>query len=380
MTTEIISRVTGNLGHITLNRPKALNALTFAMCEQITRLLMAWEKDPSIGAVLIDGAGERAFCAGGDVILLHDSGKAGDSRAENFWRIEYALNELIHRYSKPYITLIDGFVMGGGVGLSVHGRLRIAGDNTLFAMPETGIGYFPDVGGTYFLPRLKYHRGADTDADTDTDADRDAGESKDIDRDHDIGKNIGCWLGLTGARLSAGQTCAIGVANAFVPSAQHAALINALGESSLSGSDSDVANVLKDFVKPAPASEPIPEAVRAFGEKTVADVMRALDANGGAWAQKQAQNIRRKSPLAMCVTFEALQRGADLNFQEAMTQELDLSLGFLETQDFYEGIRAQLIDKDRNPKWSHTDIAQVSEAQVQRVFRKRANPPQAFLD
>lgn len=348
MTHEIKSRVIGNLGHITLNRPKALNALTYAMCEEITRLLVAWEKDPNIGAVLIDGAGDRAFCAGGDVILLHDSGKAGDKRAENFWRIEYALNELIHRYSKPYITLIDGFVMGGGVGLSVHGRLRIAGDGTMFAMPETGIGYFPDVGGTYFLPRL--------------------------------GMDIGQWLGLTGARLDAGQTYGVGVANAYVPSVQHGALIKALGKAKLDASDSAVANVLMDFVKPPPQSEPIPEAVKAFGAKTVPAILRELDKDGSEWAQKQAKNIRRKSPLAMSVTFEAIRRGAKMNFKEVMTQELDLSLGFLRTQDFYEGIRAQLIDKDRNPQWSHEGVSKVTESQVQRVFRKSAKPSQQFLN
>lgn len=347
MTNEIKSRVVGNLGHITLNRPKALNALTYAMCEEITRLLVDWEKDPNIGAVLIDGAGERAFCAGGDVILLHDSGKAGDTRAEEFWRIEYALNELIHRYSKPYITLIDGFVMGGGVGLSVHGRLRVAGDGTVFAMPETGIGYFPDVGGTYFLPRL--------------------------------GMDMGQWLGLTGARLDAGQSCAIGVANAFVPSDKHGALIEALGEASLDGSDAAVANVMLEFVKAPPNSETIPEAVKAFGEKTVPAILRALDEDGSEWAAKQAKNIRRKSPLAMCVTFEALRRGAKMNFKEVMTQELDISLNFLKTQDFYEGIRSQLIDKDRNPKWSHEDVSAVTEPQVQRLFRKIAKPPQEFL-
>ena len=347
MTNEIKSRAIGNLGHITLNRPKALNALTYAMCEEITRLLVAWEKDPNIGAVIMDGAGDRAFCAGGDVILLHDSGKAGDKRAENFWRIEYALNELIHRYSKPYITLIDGFVMGGGVGLSVHGRLRIAGDDTIFAMPETGIGYFPDVGGTYFLPRL--------------------------------GMDVGQWLGLTGARLDAGQTCAVGVANAYVPSDQHDALIKALGKAKLDGSDSAVANVMMGFVKAPPASEPIPEAVKAFGAKTVPAILRELDQDGSKWAAKQAKNIRRKSPLAMCVSFEAIRRGSKLNFKEVMTQELDLSLGFLKTQDFYEGIRAQLIDKDRNPKWSHGDVNAVTEPQVQRVFRKTAKPPQQFL-
>ena len=347
MTTEIKSHVIGNLGHITLNRPTALNALTLDMCVELTRLLRAWEADDAIGAVLIDGAGDRAFCAGGDVILLHDSGKAGDKRAENFWRTEYALNELIHRYSKPYITLIDGFVMGGGVGLSVHGRLRVAGDTTMFAMPETGIGYFPDVGGTYFLPRL--------------------------------GMDIGQWLGLTGARLDAGQACALGVANAFVPSAEHPALIEALGKAALDGSDSAVANVLLNFVKAPPESAAIPDAVKAFGEKTVPAILKALDSDGSEWAAKQAKSIRRKSPLAMCVTFEALRRGAKMNFKEVMTQELDLSLNFLKTQDFYEGIRAQLIDKDRNPKWSHDNVNAVTTSQIQRLFRQVSKPKQEFL-
>ena len=348
MTDQINSKVVGNLGHITLNRPTALNALPQEMCEEITKLLLAWERDPNIGAVVVDGAGDRAFCAGGDVILLHDSGKAGDDRAEKFWRIEYALNELIHRYSKSYITLIDGFVMGGGVGLSVHGGLRVAGDNTIFAMPETGIGYFPDVGGTYFLPRL--------------------------------GLEIGQWLGLTGARLNAGLSCEFGVANAYVPSADHGALIEALGRSKLDGSDAAGANVMVNFVKTPPVAEALPQAIKAFGEKAVPAILRALDADGGEWAQKQAATLRKKSPLAVCTTFEALRRGAGLTFREAIVQELDLSLNFLKTQDFYEGIRAQLIDKDRNPKWSHEGVEGVTASQVQRNFRSIANPPQAFLD
>jgi len=348
MTEQIISRVVGNLGHITLNRPKALNALTLPMCEEMTRLLVAWEKDDNIGAVLVDGAGDRAFCAGGDVILLHDSGKAGDDRAEHFWRIEYTLNELIHRYSKPYIALIDGIVMGGGVGLSVHGRLRIAGDDTLFAMPETGIGYFPDVGGTYFLPRL--------------------------------GMAAGQWLGLTGARLGAAQSCALGIANGFVPSADHGALTEALGAAKLDGSDEAVADILARFVKAPPEGDPIPDAVSAFEAENIPAVLAALDADCSEWSEKQAKNIRRKSPLAMAVTFEALKRGADMNFREAMTQELDISLNFLKTQDFYEGIRAQLIDKDRNPKWSHEGVADVTDEQVLRLFKQTASPRQEFLD
>lgn len=348
MTDQILSRVVGNLGHITLNRPKALNALTQPMVDEITRLMLLWENDDAIGAVLIDGAGERAFCAGGDVILLHDSGKAGDQRAENFWRTEYALNELIYRYSKPYITLIDGFVMGGGVGLSVHGRLRIAGDDTMFAMPETGIGYFPDVGGSYFLPRL--------------------------------GMEIGQWLGLTGVRLSAGQCVELGVANGYVPSAKHGELINALGAAKLDGSDAAVADVMAGFIMKPPKAEPIPAAVRAFAEPTLPAILKSLDADGGEWAIKQAANLRRKSPLALTVTHEALRQGADLSFRGAMSQELNISLNFLKTQDFYEGIRAQLIDKDRNPKWSHDDVTTVLTPHVLRLFTKTATPPQQFLD
>lgn len=347
MTDEIQYRVIGNLGHITLNRPKALNALTYAMCEKITELLLEWQDNSEIGAVLIDGAGDRAFCAGGDVILLHDSGKAGDSRAEEFWRIEYALNELIHCYSKPYISLIDGFVMGGGVGLSVHGRYRVAGDATVFAMPETGIGYFPDVGGTFFLPRL--------------------------------GMSVGQWLGLTGARLNVGQTCDIGIANLYVPTDKHSDLIEALGMADLDGTDSRVNKVLEAFSQVPPAHDAIPKAIKAFNCGSVPEILLSLDRDNSEWAAKQAKNIRRKSPIAMCVTFEALKRGINMTFRQVMTQELDISLNFLRTQDFYEGIRSQLIDKDRNPKWSHSSVDEVSSAQVEQLFRKTANPPQEFI-
>ena len=347
MTDEIQYRIIGNLGYITLNRPKALNALTYAMCEKITELLLEWQDNSEIGAVLIDGAGDRAFCAGGDVILLHDSGKAGDSRAEEFWRIEYALNELIHCYSKPYISLIDGFVMGGGVGLSVHGKYRVAGDATVFAMPETGIGYFPDVGGTFFLPRL--------------------------------GMSVGQWLGLTGARLNVGQTCDIGIANLYVPTDKHSDLIEALGMADLDGTDSRVNKVLEAFSQVPPAHDAIPKAIKAFNCGSVPEILLSLDRDSSEWAAKQAKNIRRKSPIAMCVTFEALKRGINMTFRQVMTQELDISLNFLRTQDFYEGIRSQLIDKDRNPKWSHSSVDEVSSAQVEQLFRKTANPPQEFI-
>lgn len=347
MTDQIHFEVFGNLGVITLNRPKALNALTTEMCVAMTKVMVAWEADERIGAVLVHGAGDRAFCAGGDIIMLHDSGKMRDGRAEKFWRTEYALNELISRYKKPYIALIDGIVMGGGVGLSVHGRLRIAGDTTLFAMPETGIGYFPDVGGTYFLPRL--------------------------------GKAIGNWLGLTGARLKTAQACALGVANAYVPTDQHEALIKVLGKATLDGSDLAVLNIVDQFVAKPPQAETMPDILQAFACETVTDMLATLQANGGEWASKQASILQSKSPLAVRVTLEALKRGANMNFREAMEQEIGLSLAFLTTQDFYEGVRAAVIDKDRNPKWIADSFEDVKPSEMERQFIP-ARKPLKFLD
>lgn len=343
MTDTIIARKEGKIGHITLARPKALNALNTEMCEAMTRALLDWRDDAEVLAVVVDGAGDRAFCAGGDVVMLHDSGKAKDGRAEAFWRTEYALNELIKTYPKPYIALIDGIVMGGGVGLSVHGHHRVAGDTTLFAMPETGIGYFPDVGGTYFLPRLRVE--------------------------------IGNWLGLTGARLGPAECFEIGVATAFVPTEKHEALTKALAD--IQSAD-EVAGLIQSFAA-TPEGGDVPTEVQLFDRESVADILSALDADGSDWAAQQAKLMRRKSPMAMATTLEALRRGAELDFRDAMTMELDLSLNFLTIQDFYEGIRAQLIDKDRNPKWSHESVSDVSDEQVERMFRESANPRQEFL-
>ncbi|MGB3456230.1 MAG: enoyl-CoA hydratase/isomerase family protein [Litorimonas sp.] len=348
MTDTIIARREGAIGRITLNRPAALNALTTEMCEGMTRALLEWRDDADVLAVVVDGAGDRAFCAGGDVVMLHDSGKAKDGRAESFWRTEYALNELIHTYPKPYVALIDGIVMGGGVGLSVHGQHRVAGDTTLFAMPETGIGYFPDVGGTYFLPRLR--------------------------------RDIGNWLGLTGARLGPAECLEVGVATAVVPTDRHAQLVKSLADIKAPG---EVAGLIQSFAAtPAGKDEGggnVPTEVQLFDRDNVADILSALDADGSEWAAKQAKSMRRKSPLALATTLEALKRGGGMDFRDAMTMELDLSLNFLTIQDFYEGIRAQLIDKDRNPKWSHESVQAVTPEQVERMFRETAEPRLEFL-
>ena len=333
---NIRTQIDGHTGRIILDRPKALNALTQSMCEDMTKALLLWKDDPAIHHVLVEGEGDRAFCAGGDVVLLHDSGKAGDSRAEDFWTTEYKLNVLIHEYPKPYIALIDGIVMGGGVGLSVHGDTRVAGDTTLFAMPETGIGYFPDVGGTYFLPRL--------------------------------GEAVGKWLGLTGARLGPADCFHLGIATHVVPTARHEEMKLALAQSE------DVESTLADFHVGPDGKFELPNGIDAFLEADVPAILAALDANGSEWAQAQAESLRKKSPLALAVTLEALRRGRNSEgLREAIDRELDVSVNFLKTQDFYEGIRAQLIDKDRNPSWSH-DFGEVTEDQIERLFRPSTAP------
>jgi len=240
---ETLIRTVGAVGRITLNRPKALNALTLGMVEAMTKALLAWRDDPAVCAVVVDGAGEKGFCAGGDIRMLHDSGKAGDGQAEIFWREEYKLNQLIKRYPKPYVALIDGITMGGGVGVSVHGSHRVAGDRTMMAMPETGIGFFPDVGGTHFLPRLP--------------------------------GSVGMWLGLTGARLKAADTLAVGITTHFVPSDRNADLIAALEAAELDDAGGAVEATIAAF-EADPGDAPIAshrdDIDRLFSGDSVEDI------------------------------------------------------------------------------------------------------------
>ena len=325
---EILSEVRGQIGIITINRPQALNALNTPMCEAITDALIKWRHDNNIKAVIIksDETG-RAFCAGGDVIMMSESGKAGDKRAETFWRTEYALNELIKTYQKPYIALIDGITMGGGVGLSVHGKYRIAGDKTLFAMPETGIGYFPDVGGTYFLPRL--------------------------------GTAIGNWMGLCGARLDGAMALKIGVATHFVKSENYAILLDALVEN-----PGDIENTILQFAT-IPTCDDLPVEINLFAQESLEKVFHALENSQSDWVKAQLKILKTKSLFALNFTFAAMKIGMISDFKTAMNNELNWSLSFLSTPDFHEGIRAQLIDKDRNPQWmksfTQDDVTRIIE-------------------
>lgn len=323
---EIICEVRGQTGIITINRPQALNALNTPMCVAITNALIKWRDDNNISAIIIKAdENGRAFCAGGDVIMMSESGKAGDNRAETFWRTEYALNELIKTYPKPYIAMIDGIVMGGGVGLSVHGKYRIAGDKTMFAMPETGIGYFPDVGGTYFLPRL--------------------------------GVAIGNWMGLTGARLDGAMALKIGVATHFVKSENYGNLFDALIKN-----PNDIENTISGFAT-IPQCDELPDEINIFANKNLDEIFLALENSHSEWAKAQLKILKTKSPFALHFTFAAMKIGMNSDFKTAMNNELNWSLSFLATPDFHEGIRAQLIDKDRNPHWdinfSHNEIDKI---------------------
>ncbi|ARJ67148.1 enoyl-CoA hydratase [Magnetospirillum sp. ME-1] len=329
MTAEIHFDRTGHLGRIILDRPKALNALTLDQVHAIHPKLDAWATDSDVTCITIEGAGEKAFCAGGDIKQLYEACKAGElDYVTAFYRDEYRLNRRIHTSPKPYVALIDGIVMGGGVGVSVHGLYRVATERTLFAMPETGIGFFPDVGGSYFLPRLP---GA-----------------------------IGMYLGLTGARLKAADTLHVGVATHYVDSARMPALVEALSEAR---DAAEVKATLDGFAcDPGPAAIDAKRALidRCFGKATLAEVIAALEGESDPFAAETLATLKSKSPHLVAVSFEMIRRGKALSFDQCMTMEFRLALSLAPAHDFVEGIRALLIDRDNKPAWNPAG----SESQV----------------
>lgn len=339
---EILFQVRGSVGVVTLNRPKALNALTLAMCEAFDRQLAAWARDPAVRAILVKGAGARAFCAGGDVRAIWEAGKAGEPLTADFFRAEYRLNRRIHTLAKPYVALVDGITMGGGVGISVHGSHRIATEHTVFSMPETGIGLFPDVGGTYFLPRLAGH--------------------------------LGLYLGLTGARLKAADTCHAGIATEYMPAARLDALEAALaaadwGEDPNGAVDRAVAGFAAD-PGPAPLDAHRATIDRCFAGESVEAILAALEAGAehDPWAAATLATLVTRAPTSLKVTFEAIRRGAELDFDQAMIMEYRLSQACMAGHDFYEGIRALIIDKDGAPSWEPATLAEVTPAMIEAHF------------
>jgi enoyl-CoA hydratase len=342
---DILFERRGAAGLVTLNRPQALNAVSLGMVRALTRQLAEWESDPAIARVIVTSNDSRAFSAGGDLRALYDLGRAGRyEEALGYFREEYALNARIKGYRKPYVSLIDGIVMGGGVGISVHGSHRVAGDKFIFAMPEVGIGFFPDVGATFFLPRLP--------------------------------AALGIYCALTGERLDAADAVAAGVATHRVPSAQFPDLIETLCRAlPLDAS-------LAACARPA-AGGPVVSRGRAiatlFTGERVEDILAALDATGAAGgadaalASAAAALIRTKSPTSLKVTLAQMQRGSALDFAECMRTEFRIVSRVVRGHDFYEGVRAVIIDKDQAPRWQPSTLAAVSAAEVERHFAPLAS-------
>jgi len=326
----------GSLGRIRLNRPKALNSLTLDMVRAIARTLAGFEQDPSIATVLVDGAGERGLCAGGDIRAIHDSGKRDGVLAKIFFREEYAMNAQIAAYTKPYVAFMDGITMGGGVGISAHGKHRIVTERTRNAMPETGIGFFPDVGGTWLLARAP-------------------GE-------------IGTYLGLTGIGIGGADTIHAGMADLLIPSA---ALPDAAAALTSLAPGADVNATLAAFAEPAApplaAHRALIDATMKFD--TVPEILAALKQDGSEFALATLKTLGEKSPTSLVLTLRLLRLGrASDSLQTCLDREFTAVHGILAGVDFYEGVRAAVIDKDRNPKWQPASLDEVTEAMLAPYF------------
>ena len=332
---EVIVRQDGAVGHLSLNRPQALGALTAGMVALMTRALLDWLHDPSVRTILIDHIGERGFCAGGDIRFLADSGAAGGEAARRFFFDEYRLNHLLFVYPKPVIVVMDGVTMGGGVGLALPARYRIATERTTFAMPETGIGLFPDVGGGWFLPRL---HGA-----------------------------TGAWLALTGARLKAAGCEILGIATDVLPAASLPAFKARLID------EPDTLETILTELETDPGRSAMIEhhddIDRLFGGATLEAIAAALEGDRSDWAQAQLAILKTRSPLSMKTALRQLQAGGRMtDFADNMAQEMRIAARIVVAHDFLEGVRAVINDKDNRPAWAPANLDGVTEAMLDAVF------------
>lgn len=341
-TDEILIEQRGALGLVTLNRTKALNALTEGMVDALQAALSRWATDDAIRAVAIRGAGGKAFCAGGDIRLMHELGTTGRlDEALRFWASEYRLNAFIHRFPKPYIALIDGIVMGGGAGVSLHGSHRLAGPNYLFAMPEVGIGFFPDVGASYALPRLPGATGA--------------------------------WLAITGARIRRADALALGLATHSIAAGSEEAIIAGLAAGEA------INSILSRHSEPsgdAPhlANRAAIDTHFSFG--SISDVFASLEKAaeaGNSFAAETLASMRGKSPMSMAIALEQVRRGRDLDFEAAMMMEFRIVSRITRDPDFYEGVRALIIDKDNTPRWQPASITALDAARIAAHFAPLAD-------
>ncbi|XP_048808311.1 3-hydroxyisobutyryl-CoA hydrolase, mitochondrial isoform X2 [Lagopus muta] len=331
---DVLLQKKGGAGIITLNRPKVLNALSLRMIQQIYPQIKAWEQDPETFLIIIKGTGEKAFCAGGDVRAIADAGKAGDRMTQDYFREEYTLNNAVGTCKKPYVALIDGITMGGGVGLSVHGHFRVATEKTVFAMPETAIGLFPDVGGGYFLPRLS-------------------------------GK-IGYLLALTGFRLKGRDVLKAGIATHFVESEKLPDLEKDL-IALKSPSKENIADLLNSYhmqtkidqEKEFVLDEHMEKINSIFSAKSMEEIVQKLKQDGSPFAMKQLETINKMSPTSLKLTLRQLREGASLSLQDVFTMEYRLSQACMRGHDFYEGVRAGALSPELEEEWGQCSDSQL---------------------
>jgi enoyl-CoA hydratase len=337
---DVIVLIEGAVGRLTLNRPQALHALTTDMCRTITEALVTWLDNPIVKLVLIDHSGERGFCAGGDIRMLAESGAGDGAAAREFFFEEYRLNHLLFEYPKPVVAIMDGVTMGGGVGLSAPARYRVATERTTYAMPETGIGLFPDVGGGWFLPRMPGH--------------------------------IGLWLALTGARIKAADCELIGMATDFMESGKVEAF-----KAALIADPAAVETLLTEYEGDAgrpTIAQHQDEIDRIFGHDSVEAIVAALEAAGTDWAREQLKVFSTKSPQTLKVAFRQLKLGGQAkSFAQNMAMEYRIGARVVQRPDFIEGVRAVIVEKDNAPKWAPATLEGVSEAVLDEIFAPLAS-------
>jgi enoyl-CoA hydratase len=333
---DILIRVEGRAGRLTLNRPKALNALTHPQVTKIAAALAAWEADPKVEVVVLDGAGDRGLCAGGDVRVMHESRTGGSGFARTFWADEYRLNARIARYPKPFVALMDGIVMGGGIGVSAHARHRVVTERSQLAMPETAIGLIPDVGGTWLLA-------------------------------HAPGE-LGVYLGLTGKRMSGADAIQIGFADHHMVSANLGRLVERLCAPS---ADLPI-EIIEDMEQPVPMSELMAksrEITRLFLGGTIDEIFDQLKTSADALALETRAELAGKSPTSLKLTLRAIREARKLpSLEAALEIEYRLTTRLFESGEFIEGIRALIVDKDKAPKWTKPTLDSVTEQVVEGYF------------
>ena len=339
MTDEILFSEEQHIGLITLNRPKALNALTLPMIMALQHQLQMWQDDSHIHAVVVRGAGERAFCAGGDVRAIYHHGRENQQQKMDFFGREYRLNQFIYEFKKPYIALMDGITMGGGVGVSLHGSHSVASERFVFSMPETGIGFYPDIGASHLLSRCSGH--------------------------------FGVYLGLTGCRLGAADAQALGLVKHVIPAAQFPTVLATLVETDLSeNTHQQVSHVLASFCisLPARVGEIAPHVNACFQHARMESILAALDHHADDWHQDTCRILAQKAPLSLKVTLAQLRKAKSMSLAECLQMDYCLTSHFMRDPDFHEGVRALLIDKSNEPHWQPTALDEVSDAMVDEYF------------